>query len=192
MSLDRPSEVVVKLSLHQTNRHREMSAFPVSKTTNYKLWGTSCTQRDGYRMVTVPYDIIALLFSALSFTRVLNAFCVDAWSDIRELMTPPNLLYSTDAKFLPNLPDGCKFILREEVKRCLDRAKPPKSNLSGRERDALRSLQRDDSIVVLPADKGNATVVMDRTSYNSKMELLSDGIPMKSESNYWYSEEGRR
>ena len=66
--------------------------------------------------------------------------------------------------------------LREEVKRCLDRAKPPKSNLSGRERDALRSLQRDDSIVVLPADKGNATVVMDRTSYNSKMmELLSDG-----------------
>ena len=63
--------------------------------------------------------------------------------------------------------------LREEVKRCLDRAK---SNLSGRERDALRSLQRDDSIVVLPADKGNATVVMDRTSYNSKMmELLSDG-----------------
>ena len=50
------------------------------------------------------------------------------------------------------------------------------SNFSGRERDALRSLQKDDSIVVLPADRGMSTVVMDRSSYNSKMvELLSDG-----------------
>ena len=50
------------------------------------------------------------------------------------------------------------------------------SNFSGCERDALRSLQKDDSIVVLPADRGMSTVVMDRSSYNSKMvELLSDG-----------------
>ena len=106
-------------------------------------------------------------------TRVLeygvNLAIAPSWIPIKEIVLSTESL----SRRLDRV-TGTK--LREEVKRCLDRAKPPKSNLSGWERDALRSLQRDDSIVVLPADKGNATVVVDRTSYNSKMmELLSDG-----------------
>lgn len=37
---------------------------------------------------------------------------------------------------------------------------------------AVQELRRDDSIVILPADKGNVTVVMNRNDYNSKMEAL--------------------
>ena len=38
----------------------------------------------------------------------------------------------------------------------------------------------DDSIVILPADKGNATVVMDRSEYEGKLEaMLSNGTYRK-------------
>ena len=35
---------------------------------------------------------------------------------------------------------------------------------------ALKSLRNDASIVILPADKGNVTVVMDKKEYVSKMK----------------------
>ena len=37
---------------------------------------------------------------------------------------------------------------------------------------AIKELRKDKDIVILPADKGNATVVMDRTEYVSKMNLM--------------------
>lgn len=54
--------------------------------------------------------------------------------------------------------------LREDVVRVLTSAKPPKPILIYSQRRALRELKHDDSIVILPADKGNATVVMDRST----------------------------
>ena len=40
----------------------------------------------------------------------------------------------------------------------------------------LESLRKDNTIVILPADKGNATVVMDSSLYEEKMkEILFDG-----------------
>ena len=39
----------------------------------------------------------------------------------------------------------------------------------------MRKLQKDKDIVIIPADKGNATVVIDRSEYTRKMEdLLRD------------------
>ena len=64
--------------------------------------------------------------------------------------------------------------LRNKVGGVLRRANIPKSNLSCRQRGALKSLKRDKDIVILPADKGNATVVMDRTKYDEKMGTLID------------------
>ncbi|XP_039189356.1 uncharacterized protein LOC120303718 [Crotalus tigris] len=47
--------------------------------------------------------------------------------------------------------------------------------LSRDETQALRQLKRDDSIVILPADKGRMTVVMDKTLYTTKaLKLLND------------------
>ena len=65
--------------------------------------------------------------------------------------------------------------LREGVARIISRAKLPKSNLSQLQQRALKSLKKDESIVIVPADKGNATVVMDRSQYSEKMHhLLED------------------
>ena len=41
---------------------------------------------------------------------------------------------------------------------------------------ALKSLQDDNSIIILPADKGNATVVMDMVEYSNKLaDLIGNG-----------------
>lgn len=40
-----------------------------------------------------------------------------------------------------------------------------KHNLSKRERDALNSLTKNEQIIIKPADKGGAVVVMDKSSY---------------------------
>ena len=65
--------------------------------------------------------------------------------------------------------------LRLEVSSVLISARPPKKNLSGKLQKAIRDLRRDKDITILPADKGNATVVMDRSDYTTKMaDLLED------------------
>ena len=51
--------------------------------------------------------------------------------------------------------------LRICVSEALSQARPPSSNLDKRMHRAIRDLRRDTDIVILPADKGNATVVMD-------------------------------
>ena len=65
--------------------------------------------------------------------------------------------------------------LRSKVSAILHTAKPPKSNLSPGLQSAMRKLQKDKDIVIIPDDKGNATVVMDRSEYTRKMDdLLRD------------------
>ena len=56
----------------------------------------------------------------------------------------------------------------------LFQARPPSANLSASERRAIKLLQDDDNILILPADKGRATVVMDRQDYEQKICLLLD------------------
>ena len=42
-------------------------------------------------------------------------------------------------------------------------------NIHPQEAKAVKELAKDDDIVILPADKGRATVVMDRKDYSAKM-----------------------
>ena len=44
-------------------------------------------------------------------------------------------------------------------------------------RDALKSLKEDESITVLPADKGRASVVMDTATYRAKISTLIENGP---------------
>jgi hypothetical protein len=62
--------------------------------------------------------------------------------------------------------------LRQDVSSLLRRSKLPKPNTSERERQALSALRKNDDILVLPADKGNASVVVDRVAYEDKVTLL--------------------
>ena len=52
--------------------------------------------------------------------------------------------------------------IRDKVSLTLKNSKPPKDNLSKDERKALKELQSDTSIVILPADKGRSTVILNR------------------------------
>ncbi|XP_060529935.1 uncharacterized protein LOC132704141 [Cylas formicarius] len=54
------------------------------------------------------------------------------------------------------------------------KAKPPKTNLTRSEGLALRSLNTDEDIIILPADKGNATVLLKTEEYDRKIEELLD------------------
>ncbi|XP_072022387.1 uncharacterized protein [Amphiura filiformis] len=65
--------------------------------------------------------------------------------------------------------------LRAKVASALKSSKPPKSNLSKDERQAVKDLKKEDSIIILPADKGRATVILDKDEYNEKVNnLLGD------------------
>nr|XP_054761192.1 uncharacterized protein LOC129267568 [Lytechinus pictus] len=66
--------------------------------------------------------------------------------------------------------------LRKDIGTVLEQAKPPKSNITKDMEAALKSLKEDSTIMILPADKGRAAVILDTTTYRDKMDnLLSTG-----------------
>ncbi|XP_072039092.1 uncharacterized protein [Amphiura filiformis] len=65
-----------------------------------------------------------------------------------------------------NLPYPEAVQLRSKVASTLRSSKPPKSNVSIHERKAINVLKKEDSFVILPADKRKATVVLDKQEYN--------------------------
>ena len=69
-----------------------------------------------------------------------------------------------------NLAKGEANCLRAEMIEDMEKAKLPKSNLTKRERLALKTLRDDENIMVLPADKGKCMVIMERKEYLEKME----------------------
>ena len=67
--------------------------------------------------------------------------------------------------------------LRSDCVNIMKHQKLPPSNITKEERQALEDLRNDPSIMVLPADKGRATVIMNKTEYREKcLELLNDSI----------------
>nr|VZI31617.1 unnamed protein product [Spirometra erinaceieuropaei] len=67
-----------------------------------------------------------------------------------------------------------KNLIRHQVSSLL-MAHRPREVLSKVERDALRELKADKDLVIVPADKGHAKVVLDRTDYLQKAKgLLED------------------
>ena len=67
--------------------------------------------------------------------------------------------------------------VRRAVNTILQQAEPPKPNITKEQQDALKSLKQDKSIMVLPADKGRASVVLDADTYHAKMSALIDSGP---------------
>lgn len=62
--------------------------------------------------------------------------------------------------------------VRQDVARILRKSKAPPPNIPSKELRALKKIKRNTDVVILPADKGNATVVMDASVYNQKMKVL--------------------
>ena len=76
---------------------------------------------------------------------------------------------------LVRVPEESAEMARSKIIRALSKARPPPVNLLPQERRAIKNLQQDDHILVLPADKGRATVVIDKVQYDENMgSLLAD------------------
>ncbi|KAI8484209.1 hypothetical protein Bbelb_379940 [Branchiostoma belcheri] len=65
--------------------------------------------------------------------------------------------------------------LRTKVATTLKVSKPPASNITREERTALKDLATNQDILILPADKGRCTVVLDRQQYDRK-KLQTEGV----------------
>ena len=61
---------------------------------------------------------------------------------------------------------------RSKVAGVLKTARLPKRNIDKEEEQALKELKKDKDIVILKADKGNCTVIMDRPDYDQKINAL--------------------
>ncbi|BHF74026.1 hypothetical protein SprV_0401711000 [Sparganum proliferum] len=70
-------------------------------------------------------------------------------------------------------PDDAKHLIRQQVTSLL-LAHKPRVAIPKAEQDALERLKADRSVVVLPADKGRSTVVLDKSDYLRKANALLD------------------
>jgi len=78
--------------------------------------------------------------------------------------------------------EACKLVppslaheLRPKLSSIISSAKPPIPNISKEESQALQTLAKDNDILVMPADKGRSTVVLDKEEYTQKVRgMLSD------------------
>ena len=68
------------------------------------------------------------------------------------------------------LPENEANEVRQDCAVILRRATPPKHNINKNEAAALKNMKTNNKIMIMKADKGNATVVMDTHDYLSKME----------------------
>ena len=67
--------------------------------------------------------------------------------------------------------------VRRAVNGILQQAEPLEPNIAKEMWDALKNLKGDESIMVLPADKGRASVVTDNDTYRAKMFTLIENGP---------------
>ena len=70
------------------------------------------------------------------------------------------------------LPESAKDNIRSRVASTIQSTSLTDSNLTKDERQGLKRLKTDENIVILPADKGRVTVVVDKTDYYDKMDTL--------------------
>ena len=71
-----------------------------------------------------------------------------------------------------DLPEPVRDNIRSRVASTIQSTPKLDSNFTREEHRALKRLQNDEDIVILPADKGRVTVVMDKTEYFDKMDSL--------------------
>ena len=66
------------------------------------------------------------------------------------------------------VPQEIRTEFRNELATALKKVRNPSPNLSPKEFHAIKALRSDRNIVILPADKGNSTVVMNRKEYDER------------------------
>ena len=89
---------------------------------------------------------------------------------------PNNHIIATKGDVVKDLEKEEADTIHAKVSLSLQNSKPPKDNLSKDECKALKELQSDTSIVILPAEKGRSTVILNREDYLEKyMDHIING-----------------
>ena len=115
--------------------------------------------------------------------------CFRQLTHIETDLLAKGLNFSITSKALPSkdilatVEDAVKDLENEEadtvcakVSLALQNSKPSKDNLSKDKHKALKKLQSDTSIVILPADKVRSTVILNREDYFEKyMDHINNG-----------------
>lgn len=70
------------------------------------------------------------------------------------------------------LPEEQRDEYRIRNKIIIEKRFKPKQNITQQEKQSIHTLKHDNTIKILPADKGNATVVIDIDTYNTKIDTL--------------------
>ena len=76
---------------------------------------------------------------------------------------------SVDALQKARLPEDVADRARTQIIGTLSKARTTTTNLHPSESKALRELRSDNSLMILPADKGRTTVVMNKRAYDAKV-----------------------
>ena len=76
-----------------------------------------------------------------------------------------------------NLPQADGVQLRSKIANVLKTSKLPQQNVTKEEKQAIKELKKKkkkkkESIIILPADKGKSTVVLDKTEYEEKFHSM--------------------
>ena len=98
--------------------------------------------------------------------------------------SPPTIEYVTAIEEIcQKLEQGEAEEFRGEVKAILKNTHPPKQNITKEEQKAIAQLRRDDTRIVLTANKGVALVVMNKEDYEKKAEGLLNQTTYKNITN---------
>ena len=71
------------------------------------------------------------------------------------------------ALIMKSIPSELAQCVRHKVVGILGKAKPPPNNISVAESHALKVLRNNADRVISAADKGRATVILDKSDYNN-------------------------
>ena len=72
-----------------------------------------------------------------------------------------------------NLSESEKEEYKWEMHTALKKTKPFRFNIQTAEAQSINRLKKDNSIKILPADKGNVTIVIDNGEYKKINDLIS-------------------
>ncbi|KAK5640242.1 hypothetical protein RI129_011053 [Pyrocoelia pectoralis] len=70
--------------------------------------------------------------------------------------------------------------IRLDIANILKKARPPAQNVTKKELNALKELKNNNDVLILPADKGNATVIVNNNDYHQKMITLLNSSEYKT------------
>ncbi|XP_072041057.1 uncharacterized protein [Amphiura filiformis] len=71
-----------------------------------------------------------------------------------------------------HLPQDDRIQLRGKIASTLKSSKVPEQNITKEERKAIKDLKKVEDIIILPADKGKSTVVLDKAEYEEKVTTM--------------------